>query len=500
MRRNSRARRGGRAAWVFVLTAALTATLTASPAAQGADGAAEASAIAAADAAASNDPRLLNDVVAIAAGEAAVYAVKADGTAWAWGGKRDSGLLGNGSTVPVLSPVRMRIDGVKDIAGGAEHTLILKTDGTVWATGSNRYGQLGVGDASLDSVTVPVQVPGLEDIAAIAAANHHSVALQKDGTVWQWGMVDPFLAGNPEPKKVEGLPPVNAVSAGYMYGIALGGGGEVWTWGAETTSESQADRLKPPTQVKGLDEARGISAGRTKTAAIGWTGDVYAWRSMRTFDSWSKLHEPVHIQDAFNVVQLEGGNTADFFTFRKADGTVWFWDMYWEQSAYQAKRAEGIEGAVDLANSWTGRYALLSNGTVVEFDTSSGDEPPTVTPVHAAVRIVLEGEPVELTVPPRRIGGSYYVPLRGVFEHLGAEVRWIPERNAVYAKKDATTIEMDMASKRTTVNGVVVPVDLSPVSVNYVTMVPLRFLAETLGYRVEWREAEHTIAIERSRE
>ena len=441
------------------------------------------------------DTGLLTDVVAITAGEAAVYAIKSEGSAWAWGGKRDSGLLGNGSTVPVPYPVRMHIDGVKDIASGADHTLILKTDGTVWSTGSNRYGQLGIGETSLGTVTEPIRVPGLKDVVMVAAANYQSLALQNDGTVWQWGMIGPQRATVMEPKKVEGLPRVNAVSAGYLFGIALGGGGEVWFWGAESDG-SQKAKLRNPIQVAGLAESRGIAAGRTKSASIAWNGDVHAWRSMRTFDNWSKLHEPVAIQGASEVVQLEGGNTSDTFTLRKADGTVWYWDMYWEQPTYEARQVKGIEDAVDLANSWTGRYALLKNGTVVSFDTRSTEVASNVSLVQAAVRIIVKGEPVDLTVPPQLIGNSYYVPLRGIFEHIGAKVQWITERNAVYVMKDDLTIEMDIFSKRTTVNNVVVPVDLSPVTINYVTMVPLRFLAETLGFRVEWREAEHTIAID----
>lgn len=74
----------------------------------------------------SQNQKHLSDVAAIAAGEWAVYAVKKDGSVWVWGGMRNSGLIGNGYTVPSESPVRMKMDGAVDVASGTKHALILK--------------------------------------------------------------------------------------------------------------------------------------------------------------------------------------------------------------------------------------------------------------------------------------------------------------------------------------------------------------------------------------
>src|SRR5689334_3690002 len=78
-------------------------------------------------------------------------------------GNNGSGQLGNvatSGTFSVTSPVA--IDGMTDIAtlaAGLSHTLALKTDGTVWSWGSNTVGALGRPLASGSSTPNAAQVP-----------------------------------------------------------------------------------------------------------------------------------------------------------------------------------------------------------------------------------------------------------------------------------------------------------------------------------------------------
>ena len=71
------------------------------------------------------------------------------------------------------------------VSSGMVHSLSVKNDGTVWAFGSNSVGQLGNG--SINSSTVPVQVSWLTDAMVVAAGTVHSLALASNGTVWAWG-------------------------------------------------------------------------------------------------------------------------------------------------------------------------------------------------------------------------------------------------------------------------------------------------------------------------
>ena len=108
---------------------------------------------------------------------------KGDGTVVGWG----YNYYGQASPPSGLT-------GVKAIAAGQHHSLALKSDGTVVAWGWNDSGQ-----ASPPS--------GLTDVQAIDAGDYHSLALKTDGTIVGWGD-DEEGQGNPPPGSPGLLPPL----------------------------------------------------------------------------------------------------------------------------------------------------------------------------------------------------------------------------------------------------------------------------------------------------
>lgn len=70
------------------------------------------------------------------------FAIKKNGTLWAWG----SNSFGQTANVYSTSPTQVGTDNNwAAVSTGSLHTLALKTDGTLWATGRNFYGELGNG-------------------------------------------------------------------------------------------------------------------------------------------------------------------------------------------------------------------------------------------------------------------------------------------------------------------------------------------------------------------
>ncbi len=124
---------------------------------------------------------------------------RSDGTVWAWG-LNQFGLLGDGTgqspstvsfvPVQVIDDNSVPLDNVTAIAAGQAHTLALRSDGTVWAWGLSHNGQLGNGTLTFSNRAVRVEVtPGvaLTDVVAIATGLQRSFAVRSDGTVWGWG-------------------------------------------------------------------------------------------------------------------------------------------------------------------------------------------------------------------------------------------------------------------------------------------------------------------------
>lgn len=176
--------------------------------------------------------------VAVAAGRDFSLALAADGAVHAWGAN-DYGQLGDGTTRYRASPaVVHRIEGkVRAIAAGNAHALALTDGGAVVSWGWNFHGQLGTG--TREDRSRPRPVVGLPAAAiAIAAAQHHSLALLENGEVMAWGggWGEPLQLGDGEakartaPVTVAGLSDVAAIAAGE-HNFALDVGGRAWAWG-----------------------------------------------------------------------------------------------------------------------------------------------------------------------------------------------------------------------------------------------------------------------------
>src|SRR6266699_759058 len=130
----------------------------------------------------------------IAAGYFTSAALISDGTVWAWG-SNNSGALGTGSSGGwVATPQQVPgLSSVTQIALGIVDVYAVRSDGTLWAWGFNQSGQLGNGTTAASYQ--PVRVPGLTGITEVAA-NWASFAVRADGTLFGWGADDDGALGN----------------------------------------------------------------------------------------------------------------------------------------------------------------------------------------------------------------------------------------------------------------------------------------------------------------
>src|SRR5574341_2256879 len=112
-----------------------------------------------------------------------------------------------------------------------------------------------------------------------------------------------------------------------------------------------------------------------------------------------------------------------------------------------------------------------------------------------AIRVLVDGSPVLFDQPPVSIGGRVLVPLRGVFERLGAVVPWNPLNNTVLASRSGTQIQLTIGSRVAFVNGRQVMLDVPAMAVRGRTLVPLRFVSEAMGARVDWDPTSQTVFV-----
>jgi len=91
--------------------------------------------------------------------------------------------------------------------------------------------------------------------------------------------------------------------------------------------------------------------------------------------------------------------------------------------------------------------------------------------------------------------GVTLVPLRGIFEELGAEVTWNRENKTVYASKGNVSIALKIGSTNAKINGNTVTLSVPAQANSGQTLVPLRFISESLGANVQWDPISQRITI-----
>ncbi len=111
------------------------------------------------------------------------------------------------------------------------------------------------------------------------------------------------------------------------------------------------------------------------------------------------------------------------------------------------------------------------------------------------IKIIIDGVEQSYDVMPVIIEGRTLVPLRGIFEALGARVGWEAETRTITGAKDDKTIVLQPDNLLASVSGKEVTLDVPPKIISDRTMVPVRFISEALGAEVGWDDATRTVTI-----
>jgi hypothetical protein len=121
--------------------------------------------------------------------------------------------------------------------------------------------------------------------------------------------------------------------------------------------------------------------------------------------------------------------------------------------------------------------------------------PGVVFAAERVVRVYLDGELMVFDVEPRIIDNRTLVPLRFIAESLGALVTWDDTTRTARLEKDGDVIDITVGDKTMLVNGVAIALDVPPKLVDNRTLVPLRAIAESFHIAVDWDERDYAVII-----
>jgi len=116
-------------------------------------------------------------------------------------------------------------------------------------------------------------------------------------------------------------------------------------------------------------------------------------------------------------------------------------------------------------------------------------------PAAPAIAVNINGQQLNFDVPPIVQQGRTLVPLRAIFQALGAAVTWDQNTQTISASKGNTQISLKPGESVANKNGTKVKLEVPATIVDGRTMVPVRFVSESLGAQVSWDESTRSVNI-----
>jgi len=118
-------------------------------------------------------------------------------------------------------------------------------------------------------------------------------------------------------------------------------------------------------------------------------------------------------------------------------------------------------------------------------------------PIQATtIPIYIQGKQVKPDTPPILQNNRTFVPIRYIAESFGAKVNWNEQAQRVTIDSGNTHIVLHIGNRIAQKNGTDIELDVAPFLKNDRTYVPLRFISEALGHYVDWDATEQAVYID----
>lgn len=185
-----------------------------------------------------------------------------------------------------------------------------------------------------------------------------------------------------------------------------------------------------------------------------------------------------------------------------ADKQYYDYDFYNQKEALfvhtrAAYETDMFENYITAKN---GLYYMLSKRHSGNVNPGTTDSllPTLVNSIHFTshdVIVRINGEGIDFAQRPMVYKDRTMVPLRAIFEALGASVDWNDETKTVTSKKGDTEISLQINSNQLYKNGEVKELDAPAILYNSTTLVPARAVAEAFGCDVQWNSDARIVEI-----
>jgi len=229
--------------------------------------------------------------------------------------------------------------------------------------------------------------------------------------------------------------------------ITSGPDGKVWfgTWGAGVAGLDTAGNWRL------YQTGSGLPSNIIRSLAVDPAGTIWAatpaGSAYFSGGAWKALHAGETGLPTYNLQHV----TCD------RSGTVWFSTSESGVAVYNPQGLPPVVQKITDPGQKLGEIILYMNNKILQPD-----------------------------VPPLLQEARVLVPLRIISESLGATVNWDSGSGKIEVELDGKKLGLTLGSTRVMVDGVPKELDVPPSLVNGRTLLPLRFVGENLGLNVQW--------------
>ena len=229
----------------------------------------------------------------------------------------------------------------------------------------------------------------------------------------------------------------------------------------------------------------------------------------KTFD-FSPTAERV---DDFELGKEERhGDDPAIYVLGKVNGTVGVhrstdngktWVCYYDDDKEPVKFSSMSNIGAD--RQYFGLVYLGSNGRGIHYGYPADKVDPFYANREHEIQVIVNKQPIIFDdTQPKMINDRTMVPMRRIFECVGAKVEWDEETQKITATRrvwdswrdETTVIEMHIGSKTMYVNGEAKEMDVAPILDGDRTLVPVRFITEAFDAKVDWDNDNQYVFVE----
>lgn len=223
------------------------------------------------------------------------------------------------------------------------------------------------------------------------------------------------------------------------------------------------------------------------------------------YASWGTENVESGVQVMVALCAL-GVKTDDDTRFIKAGNTLMnnLLSYYQNGGGFEHLHKTGVnQMATEQAFYGLTAYTRLLSGAKSLYDMNdvsivrSNQTAATTTSSSTEIKIKVNNKLISFDQEPIIESGYTLVPMRAIFEALGADIQWNQTEKKVTGLMGSSKVELIIGKNVATLNGQEISLAVPAKNENGSTLVPVRFIAESLGAKVTWDNSSRTVIIDK---